>query len=385
MDNLLFRAEITDGKGNYAELNLPASDYELLDAVERLGAEPVGYPDCTVIEYLDYAFLAPLLDESKPLYEFNGLARKLAELDLIDSVSFEGLVKMEIEKKEGAITLPKLIDLAYSADCCNAEPAFNDEELGKFYAENDFMPELEDISDKVFELLDFRKIGKDIREGEHGVFTTRGYVVQTSDLKQVYDTMDFQPRKPDYVFRLTLGTVDGSRTSVLDLPAEQYQMDLALTKLGLPSLEGTALKNFDGVPLDLDLDLYFMGGLDSLNELAKSIQELENQGQLSKFQAILHAANCHDVEDALKFAGDVDAYILTPSQRRAEDLGRDELRYALDEKTFEMLWRHVDLHSYGKELLADRNGAMTPYGAIQRRDCEVIQVPPDPQNTMEMR
>ena len=385
MDNLLFRAEITDGKGNYAELNLPASDYELLDAVERLGAEPVGHPDCTVIEYLDYAFLAPLLDESKPLYEFNGLARKLAELDLIDSVSFEGLVKMEIEKKEGAITLPKLIDLAYSADCCNAEPAFNDEELGKFYAENDFMPELEDISDKVFELLDFRKIGKDIREGEHGVFTTRGYVVQTSDLKQVYDTMDFQPRKPDYVFRLTLGTVDGSRTSVLDLPAEQQQMDLALTKLGLPSLEGAALKNFDGVPLDLDLDLYFMGGLDSLNELAKSIQELENQGQLSKFQAILHAANCHDVEDALKFAGDVDAYILTPSQRRAEDLGRDELRYALDEKTFEMLWRHVDLHSYGKELLADRNGAMTPYGAIQRRDCEVIQVPPDPQNTMEMR
>lgn len=385
MDNLLFRAEITDGKGNYAELNLPASDYELLDAVERLGAEPVGHPDCTVIEYLDYAFLAPLLDESKPLYEFNGLARKLAELDLIDSVSFEGLVKMEIEKKEGAITLPKLIDLAYSADCCNAEPAFNDEELGKFYAENDFMPELEDISDKVFELLDFRKIGKDIREGEHGVFTTRGYVVQTSDLKQVYDTMDFQPRKPDYVFRLTLGTVDGSRTSVLDLPAEQHQMDLALTKLGLPSLEGAALKNFDGVPLDLDLDLYFMGGLDSLNELAKSIQELENQGQLSKFQAILHAANCHDVEDALKFTGDVDAYILTPSQRRAEKLGRDELRYALDEKTFEMLWRHVDLHSYGKELLADRNGAMTPYGAIQRRDCEVIQVPPDPQNTMEMR
>nr|WP_325305162.1 antirestriction protein ArdA [uncultured Dysosmobacter sp.] len=385
MDNLLFRAEITDGKGNYAELNLPASDYELLDAVERLGAEPVGHPDCTVIEYLDYAFLAPLLDESKPLYEFNGLARKLAELDLIDSVSFEGLVKMEIEKKEGAITLPKLIDLAYSADCCNAEPAFNDEELGKFYAENDFMPELEDISDKVFELLDFRKIGKDIREGEHGVFTTRGYVVQTSDLKQVYDTMDFQPRKPDYVFRLTLGTVDSSRTSVLDLPAEQQQMDLALTKLGLPSLEGAALKNFDGVPLDLDLDLYFMGGLDSLNELAKSIQELENQGQLSKFQAILHAANCHDVEDALKFAGDMDAYILTPSQRRAEDLGRDELRYALDEKTFEMLWRHVDLHSYGKELLADRNGAMTPYGAIQRRDCEVIQVPPDPQNTMEMR
>ena len=385
MDNLLFRAEITDGKGNYAELNLPASDYELLDAVERLGAEPVGHPDCTVIEYLDYAFLAPLLDESKPLYEFNGLARKLAELDLIDSVSFEGLVKMEIEKKEGAITLPKLIDLAYSADCCNAEPAFNDEELGKFYAENDFMPELEDISDKVFELLDFRKIGKDIREGEHGVFTTRGYVVQTSDLKQVYDTMDFQPRKPDYVFRLTLGTVDSSRTSVLDLPAEQQQMDLALTKLGLPSLEGAALKNFDGVPLDLDLDLYFMGGLDSLNELAKSIQELENQGQLSKFQAIVHAANCHDVEDALKFAGDMDAYILTPSQRRAEDLGRDELRYALDEKTFEMLWRHVDLHSYGKELLADRNGAMTPYGAIQRRDCEVIQVPPDPQNTMEMR
>ena len=175
MDNLLFRAEITDGKGNYAELNLPASDYELLDAVERLGAEPVGHPDCTVIEYLDYAFLAPLLDESKPLYEFNGLARKLAELDLIDSVSFEGLVKMEIEKKEGAITLPKLIDLAYSADCCNAEPAFNDEELGKFYAENDFMPELEDMY--TLNGIKSRTVG----DGQHGTarWATKKEIQQT--------------------------------------------------------------------------------------------------------------------------------------------------------------------------------------------------------------
>ena len=385
MDKCLFLAELTDGKGNYIELELPASDYELLDALERLGAEPVGHPDCTVIQHHDYTFLAPLLCESKPLYEFNGLARRLAELDPYESLSFEGLIQMEVEKKEGAITLPKLIDLAYSTDCCNYAPAYTDEDLGRFYAENDFLPELGNVPDEIYKLLDFGKIGKNIREGEGGVFTPRGYVVQTSDLAQVYDTMDFRPHKPDYVFRLTLGSSDNERTTVLELPADPDTLNTSMAELRVDLLEDAVIKDFDGVPLDLDLGPSWMGSLDSLNELARSVQALEEQGQLTKLKAVLHAADCHNVEDALIFAEDIDHYILMPTQHRAEDLGRDKLRCLLDSQTFQALYRYVDLDAYGRELLADRNGAMTPYGMVQRQDCGIIQVPEAPQDTMKVR
>lgn len=36
-----------------------------------------------------------------------------------------------------------MIDLAYSTDCCHVINATSDEQLGRFYAENDFIPALE--------------------------------------------------------------------------------------------------------------------------------------------------------------------------------------------------------------------------------------------------
>ncbi len=39
-----------------------------------------------------------------------------------------------------------------------------DEALGKFYADNDFLPELNDLPDSVYDLLNYAKIGKQMRE-----------------------------------------------------------------------------------------------------------------------------------------------------------------------------------------------------------------------------
>ena len=52
---------------------------------------------------------------------------------------------------------------------------FDDEQLGRFYAGNGFMPEYETLPDKIYEHLDFAKIRREARESEGGVFTQRGY------------------------------------------------------------------------------------------------------------------------------------------------------------------------------------------------------------------
>ena len=48
--------------------------------------------------------------------------------------------------------------------------AADDAQLGRFYAENDFVPELDGVSNEVFEMLDFAGIGRMMRCSENGVF-----------------------------------------------------------------------------------------------------------------------------------------------------------------------------------------------------------------------
>ena len=154
--------------------------------------------------------------------------------------SFEGLVGKEIEKGAAPVELPQLIDFAYSTDCCYvAEDAVTDYELGRFLAENGFVPEAEDLSEAAFELLDFSKIGKEHRESESGIFTGFGYVELHSEVHHVSETMDFQPRSPAYTILLNMAPppfvrkVGPEDVVQMRLPAPEGQMLEALKKMGV--------------------------------------------------------------------------------------------------------------------------------------------------------
>lgn len=66
-------------------------------------------------------------------------------------------------------------ELAFKQNKDVVSDVFDDEQLGRFYAGNGFMPEYETLPDKIYEHLDFAKIGREARESEGGVFTQRGY------------------------------------------------------------------------------------------------------------------------------------------------------------------------------------------------------------------
>ena len=132
----------------YADLDLPASPYELLDALDKLRLDEGEAPYLQINEYYDFEDLAPLLSGNVGLYELNALAQKLSELDERQQVSFKGLVQMEVNKKQGLIPISRLIDLAYSTDCCHVR--LRDLLLGiqgKFllsYNDDEFIRELYD-------------------------------------------------------------------------------------------------------------------------------------------------------------------------------------------------------------------------------------------------
>ena len=222
---------------NHAELELPATPWEMVDAMDRLRLSEGQEPYWQVEDMGRYEFLAPHLD-GYDLYQFNALAEKLRTFGDVDAVAFEGLVQMELnnlyQNNGGELTLRRVLDLAYSVDCCHVVPGITDDAaLGQFYVENDFLPDLATVPDNVLEMLDYEKIGRSMREGEGGVLTPHGYVMQESELRQAPSNLGRPPRKPPYMIYFLC--VSDVRAVKLYLPAKQAELDAVLDCLEVDS------------------------------------------------------------------------------------------------------------------------------------------------------
>ena len=193
MDKKIFGVYLAkDGIPNneaYAKLELPASPWEVWDAMEKVRLNEGEQLYMEIEDYDAFAYLAPHLDGLDiSLNELNDLAALLSVLDEVQEVAFEGLFSIEVQRKVnangGVITLQDLRNLAVSAktDCYHVVDAADDAQLGRFYAENEFIPELDGISNEVFEMLDFAGIGRMMRCSENGVFVNSLYVLRDGEL-----------------------------------------------------------------------------------------------------------------------------------------------------------------------------------------------------------
>ena len=131
----------------YAKLDLPASPWELWDALDKVRLQKDDILYMEIEDYYAFAYLAPYLDGLEiSLNELNDLAAQLAALDEVQEVAFDGFLRMEVQNKVdtngGVITLQDLRDLAVSAktDCYHVVDAADDAQLGRFYAETDSSP-----------------------------------------------------------------------------------------------------------------------------------------------------------------------------------------------------------------------------------------------------
>lgn len=129
-----------------ARLELPASLWELHDAMDKVQLQENEELYLEVDDYYAFEYLAPhLVELDASLNELNDLAGQLAVLDETEQEVFDGLLRLEIQRKvksnAGILTMQNLRDLAVSAgaDCCHVVGATSDAELGRFYAENGFI------------------------------------------------------------------------------------------------------------------------------------------------------------------------------------------------------------------------------------------------------
>ena len=396
--NKIFGVELSSGSGRYCELDLPATDYELLDALDKLrlaNGEPMRLEVCN---YYDFAYLAPFLSDTSNLYELNALSRKLADLNPAQQTAFAGLLKMEVKKRDGDILVPKLIDLAYSADCCHVvAEALNDSQLGRFYADNGFISLTDKTPDSVYELLDFEALGRKARNEEGGVFVERdaygccGYVVRHTDLVEAYKDMDLAPKKPPYTVLLELtkgwfhdSAYDSEKTVQLWFPSSPAEMDHALNELGAATWSEVSFQCIDcRVPALMDA----VSGANNVAEVNRFSQWLDNipQEKLAGYKALLAATQCRDLQNAMMLMDALDSYIFTPSFSSPEDVARGELKVTMAESDAEILVPHVNLYTYGEALLQSQHAILTEYGVIERQDGQPMLTRQSQEMEMKMK
>ena len=75
----LFLVELSGGNIRHCELELPATDYELLDALDKLRISAVDKLRFDICDYYGYHYLAPFISHALNLNAQHALTPNLAE------------------------------------------------------------------------------------------------------------------------------------------------------------------------------------------------------------------------------------------------------------------------------------------------------------------
>ena len=379
----------------YAKLELPASPWEVWDAMEKVRLQTDDILYIEVEDYYAFEYLSPHLDGLEiSLNELNDLAAQLAALDEVQGIAFEGMFSIAVQRKVntngGVITLQDLRDLAVSAktDCYHVVDAADDAQLGRFYAENEFVPELDGISDEVFEMLDFAGIGRMMRCSENGVFVGRLYVLQDGELTTAPPVQKTLPEKPGYLFRLTLGLCHdfgGDRTAMLDLPASEEALAAAQEQLDTLEWENAVVLDYDGVIpnaanfADLPMEM------NAFNSFFGAVRDIPfPDRQIPKLKALLEQFEVKDIGTAMQLVEHLEDYNLTPKLSSPQETAIDQLHFMTDEHSVELLLPHVNLYAYGCDIIKEDNASLTPYGLLHRADYQPMLEPIQQSHESEM-
>lgn len=385
MDKVFTVSLCNPDKDVYVTLAVPAGPWMVLDAWEQLRPAPDTRVEWEIEDYGEFPNLFPTLASGEDFPALNALAERLASLDGRQRTAFNELVKLAGNR----IEIDALMTLAEQARHCHVVPeATNDASLGRFYAENGFLTELDGLPDKVFELLDFQLLGRRIRLAEGGIFTRQGFVAPDGSWKPAQSHEPrIAPEAPAGIFHLEFQL--GEEQAELTLPAGQELVEVR-DQMEAVGLSDCAVTAFHSRAPQIPAEWATPERLDTLNCLAIRLTVLADRDplQLVKYKAVLEASPPSSLEGALALTERLDAYSLDRSAAAPEDVARGELRSAVGEEQAVLLCRYLNLYGYGEALIQQYGGELTDYGLLTRADSQPVQEPLPPQprrGGMEMR
>lgn len=370
------------------DISLPVAPYELLDVQERLRAANASEVTVQITYSHTSKYLNLLPIEHGGLYEVNALAEKMSSFEDWQQEAFDGLVKADAFKSDKPIPISRLIDFAYSSECCHVLSSITThKELGEFLVDNELWGDTEEMSEEVLAKLDYTAIGREARLSQGGVFTENSYVEQHSELIEAHKTFDYAPKIPDYtmLLKVSASDYDGEKSALLKLPATSEALNKALDQIGAGSWQETSFECIDCKAPMLSKLIDNEAGIAEVNRLAETLSQMP-QKQLTEYKAILAAVKPNNFDSAVHLIDGMDEYLVTPQYETLEDVARDELNLIVDPRSAEVMIPYLDLEGYGAALVKGLNAELTDYGMVERKDRQPVHIPEEQpqQSGMEM-
>lgn len=386
----------------YAELLLPAADYEIKDAMQRTRA--VGRENTVEVSILECDILPELQDirlDTFSLDELNFFAKRLASLPDEELPVFYAVTEQifdDADNTENPVSIKDLINCTYGLDTIPvAHNVSNLSELGRFAFENELLSDLEDIPESAVPFLNAEQIGRVQQKNDNGVFEGRLYIPTVHyDRPEIYDGVtlpDEESESSDFAIRLLVsGTPEHikgdpvDRAIWLDLPMASDILANYAAAFNEADIGDCVYYDFESVIPQITSDMFdSMEEIDELNTLAQRIVAMSESEQVM-FKAVLDAENTASIQNALNVAQNLWRYKFTAMPDTADAFFKNYVAENADTR-FDSRWLGgLFARNEGERLLGRIGATLTDYGVISARNGHLFEpVPYDEPEVKEIK
>lgn len=383
----------------YAELLLPAADYELKDAMQRTRA--VGRENTVEVSILECDILPEMQDirlDTFSLDELNFLAKRLVSLTDEEMPVFYAVTDevFRAADNDGLVSIKDLINCTYGLDTVPvAHNVSNLSELGRFAFENELLSDIDDIPESAIPFLNGEQIGRVQQKNDKGVFAGNYYIPTVHyERPEMYDGVTLPEEEPENAaFLLKVGAYPKSTFSDEDpalhdlcLPADSDELFNVTDKCGEPEINLCFCYEFYSSIPQITSDIFdSMEEIDELNTLAQRIAAMSESEQ-AKFKAVLNAEDTATLKGALDIAQNLWRYEFTAEPDTADAFFK---KYILENTSteFDSRWLENLLPRNEADKLLSRIGAaVTDYGVVSARNGHLFKpVPYDEPEAKELK
>lgn len=382
----------------YAELLLPAADYEVKDAMQRTRA--VGRENTVEVSILECDILPELQDirlDTFSLDELNFFAKRLSSLPNEELPVFYAVTEQIFnDADENPVSIKDLINCTYGLDTVPvAHNVSNLAELGRFAFENELLSDLEGIPESAVPFLNAEQIGRVQQKNDKGVFADGFYVPTVHyERPEVYDGVTLPDEEPsDFAIRLLVsGTPEHikgdpvDRAIWLNLPMANDTLVNYAAAFNEADIGDCVYFGFDSVIPQITPEMFgSMKDVQALNKLAAEISIMSEAEQV-KFKAVLDAENTASIQDALNVAQNLWRYKFTAMPYTADAFFKNYVAENADTR-FDSRWLGgLFARNEGERLLGRIGATLTDYGVISARNGHLFEpVPYDEPEVKEIK
>ena len=384
----------------YAELLLPAADYEIKDAMQRTRA--AGRENTVEVSILECDILPELQDirlDTFSLDELNFFAKRLASLPNEELPVFYAVTEQIFnDADENPVSIKDLINSTYGLDTVPvAHNVSNLSELGWFAFENGLLSDLDDIPESAIPFLNAEQIGRVQQKNDSGVFEGRLYIPTVHyERPEVYDGVtlpDEELETSDFAIRLLVsGTPEHikgdpvDRAIWLNLPMANDTLVNYAAAFNEADIGDCVYYGFDSVIPQITSEMFgSMSDVQTLNKLAAEISIMSEAEQV-KFKAVLDAETTASIQDALNVAQNLWRYEFTAEPDTADAFFKKHI-FENTSTEFDSRWLENLLpRNEADKLLGRLSATLTDYGVVSARNGQLFEpVPYDEPEVKELK